>query len=51
MADRHENNKGFRLLDEFVCHAIPDPSAQESERELRAEHGANQGARVLKEAE
>jgi hypothetical protein len=26
MTDRHGNNEGFRLLDDLVCQAIPEPS-------------------------
>jgi hypothetical protein len=51
MADRRGKNEGFRLLEEFVCQAIPDSSLQGSGMELGTPGcGINQGARVLQEA-
>jgi hypothetical protein len=45
MADRAEN-EGFRVLDEFVCDAIPEPGIPQADPK---QQGKNEGIRVIEE--
>jgi hypothetical protein len=50
MTDRRGNNEGLRLLEEFVCQAIPNPSLQGSGVEPSIiRRGTNQGIQSLQE--
>jgi hypothetical protein len=50
MAAQPERNEGFRLLDEFVCQAVPGPAAVASEgRGAVVGRGENAGMQIWEE--
>ncbi|HZY85899.1 MAG TPA: hypothetical protein VFE78_13775 [Gemmataceae bacterium] len=46
MTARPDGNEGFRLLDDFVCEAVPGPGAPST---AAAGRGVNAGVRVVVE--